>query len=52
MIIGLSGMFFAQSCNERNLYIMLPAIAVFMFALMQLSSKVPSKNQENDQDHV
>ena len=52
MIVALIAVVYAQSGSEKNLYIMLPAIALFMFGMMQLSAKTPSKNQENQDDNV
>jgi len=42
--------FYEQSKPEPNKYIMVGAIVVFMLGLMQLMSKVPSKNKDNDND--
>ena len=42
IIVGL----FEQSKDKPNIYILSAAIAVFMYGMMQLSSKTPSKNQE------
>ncbi len=52
MILALIAVVYAQSEPVKNLYIMLPAIAVFMYGMMQLSAKTPSKNQENQDDNV
>jgi hypothetical protein len=46
---------FEQSKAHPNKYIMVGAIVLFMFGLMQLMSKVPSKNGDNhktDDDDV
>lgn len=42
ILVGL----FEQSKDKPNIYILCAAVAVFMFGMMNLSSKVPSKNQE------
>ena len=39
--------FFEQVSAEKNVYITVIALAVFMFGMMRLSSKTPSKNQNN-----
>lgn len=52
MIVALIAVMYAQSGAEKNLYIMLPGIIIFMFGMMKLSAKTPSKNQENQDDNV
>lgn len=39
---------FEQASDKPNKYIMVGAIVVFMLGLMQLMSKVPNKNKDND----
>lgn len=46
IIVGL----FEQSKDKPNIYILCAAVAVFMFGMMQLSSKVPSKSQEEEKE--
>lgn len=46
IIVGL----FEQSKDKPNIYILCAAVAVFMFGMMQLSSKVPSKNQKKKEE--
>ncbi|AWA30499.1 hypothetical protein HYN48_10585 [Flavobacterium magnum] len=43
---------YEQSKTHPNVYVMIAAIAVFMFCMMRLSAKIPSKNQRNDDDDV
>ncbi len=45
IIVGL----FEQSKDKPNIYILCAAVAVFMYGMMNLSSKVPSKHKEEDQ---
>jgi hypothetical protein len=52
MIVAIIIAFYEQTSEEKNVYITIIAIAVFMFGMMQLSSKTPSKNQEKEEDHV
>lgn len=52
MIVAIVVAFYEQSKAEKNEYIMIIAIIIFMLGLMKLSAKIPSKNQENDDDHV
>ncbi len=46
IIVGL----FEQSKDKPNIYILCVAIVVFMYGMMQLSAKTPSKNQEDKED--
>ena len=46
IIVGL----FEQSKDKPNIYILCASVAVFMFGMMNLSSKVPSKNKEEEEE--
>jgi hypothetical protein len=46
IIVGL----FEQSKDKPNIYILCAAVAVFMFGMMNLSAKVPSKNQPEEKE--
>ena len=46
ILVGL----FEQSKDKPNIYILCAAVAVFMFGMMNLSSKVPSKNKEEEKE--
>jgi hypothetical protein len=37
---------------DKNVYITVIAIAIFMFGMMRLSAKTPSKNQDKDDKDV
>lgn len=52
MIIAIVIAFYEQSLEKKNVYIFIVAIAVFMFGMMKLSAKTPSKNQEKEEDNV
>jgi uncharacterized membrane protein len=41
-----------QVSAEKNVYVMVIAIIVFMMGMMQLSAKIPSKNQEKEEENV
>ena len=43
---------YEQSISDKNIYIMVIAIVVFMMGMMKLSSKTPSKNQDKEDDDV
>lgn len=51
-IMALAGVFalYEQSKPHPNVYIMVLAIVVFMYGMMRLTAKVPSKNQDNSED--
>lgn len=52
MIIVILIAFYEQSLEKKNVYILVIAIAVFMFGMMKLSAKTPSKNQDKEDDNV
>lgn len=52
MIIAILIAFYEQSLENKNVYISVLAIAVFMFGMMKLSAKTPSKNQDKEDDNV
>ena len=43
---------YEQRSAQKNVYIMVIAIVIFMFGMMRLSSKTPSKNQDKEEDNV
>lgn len=52
MVVAILVALYEQLNVEKNVYVMVIAIAVFMFGMMQLSSKTPSKNQDKEEDYV
>jgi hypothetical protein len=46
IIFGL----FEQSKDKPNIYILCASVALFMYGMMQLTSKVPSKKEEEKND--
>jgi len=52
MILAISVALYEQVSPEKNIYVTVIAIAVFMFGMMQLSAKTPSKNQEKEENDV
>ena len=52
MIIAIFIAFYEQSSEDKNVYIMIIAIVIFMFGMMRLSSKTPSKNQDKQDTDV
>jgi hypothetical protein len=52
MIIAIIIAFYEQSLEKKNVYIQVISIVVFMIGMMKLSAKVPSKNQDKEEDDV
>lgn len=52
MVVAIFVALYQQASNEKNVYIMVIAIIIFMIGMMKLSAKTPSKNQDKDDDHV
>ena len=52
LILAILVALYEQRSAQKNVYIMVIAIVVFMFGMMRLSSKTPSKNQEKEEDNV
>jgi flagellar basal body-associated protein FliL len=52
MIIAIIIAFYEQSKSDKNIYIIIIAIVIFMFGMMRLSAKIPSKNQEKEEEDV
>ena len=52
MVVAIFVALYQQASNEKNVYIMVIAIIIFMIGMMKLSAKTPSKNQDKNDDHV
>lgn len=52
MFVAIIIAFYEQSKSEKNIYIIIIAIVIFMFGMMRLSAKIPSKNQEKEDENV
>ena len=50
MLIAIAVAFYEQVSGEKNVYITVIAIVVFMYGMMQLSAKTPSKNQDKEEE--
>ncbi|MEO7978392.1 hypothetical protein [Flavobacterium sp.] len=50
MILAISIAFYQQVSGEKNTYIMVIAIVIFMYGMMQLSAKTPSKNKDKEEE--
>ena len=49
MAIAIGVALYEQAKPEKNVYLMVIAIVVFMYGMMRLSAKTPSKNQEKEE---
>lgn len=52
MIIAILFALYEQSKADKNVYVMVIAIVIFMFGMMRLSAKTPSKNQDKEEENV
>jgi hypothetical protein len=52
MILAISVALYEQVSEGKNVYVMVIAIVVFMYGMMQLSAKTPSKNQDKEEQDV
>ena len=52
MVVAITVALYEQVSAEKNVYIMVIAIVVFMMGMMQLSANTPSKNQEKEDENV
>ncbi len=48
LLLSVFTVLYQQSLEVQNLYVTCLALAVFMFCMMRLSSKIPSKDKDND----
>ena len=52
MVVAITVALYEQVSAEKNVYIMVVAIVVFMMGMLQLSAKTPSKNQDKEDENV
>ena len=52
ILIAAGFIFYEQTKPQPNLYVTIVAVAILMFGIMQFSSKVPSKNQDKNENDV
>ena len=52
MVLAIIIALYEQVSAEKNVYIMVIAIVIFMMGMMQLSAKIPSKNQDKEDENV
>ena len=52
MAIAIGVALYEQAKPEKNVYLMVIASVTFMYGMMRLSAKTPSKNQEKEEKDV
>lgn len=52
MVLAIGVALYEQTSADKNIYVMVVAIVIFMMGMMRLSSKTPSKNQDKEEDDV
>lgn len=52
MAVAIGVAFYEQSKPDKNVYLMVIAIVIFMYGMMRLSAKTPSKNQDKEENDV
>lgn len=52
MVVAIAVAFYEQNSNEKNTIVMVIALGVFVFGLIKLSAKIPSKEQNNDNEQL
>ncbi len=52
MLIAIAVAFYEQTTTDKNVYVTVIAMAIFMFGMMRLSAKTPSKNQDKEEENV
>ncbi len=52
MIVAIVVAFYEQVSPDKNVYVTVIAIVIFMYGMMRLSAKTPSKNQDKEEEDV
>ena len=52
MVVAISVAFYEQNSHEKNTIVMVIALGVFIFGLIKLSTKIPSKEQNKDDEQL
>jgi uncharacterized membrane protein len=52
MAIAIGVALYEQTLADKNVYVMVVAIVIFMMGMMRLSSKTPSKNEDKKDENV
>ncbi|MGL5111083.1 MAG: hypothetical protein ACRC6O_00435 [Flavobacterium sp.] len=52
VVLAIGIAFYEQTKPEKNVYLIVLALFIFMFGMMRLSAKTPSKNQIKEDNDV
>ena len=52
MFLAILVAFYEETKTEKNIYIIIVAIVIFMLGMMKLSAKTPSKNKDEDHGNI
>ncbi|RAR75510.1 hypothetical protein [Flavobacterium aciduliphilum] len=52
MLVALFVAFYQQKSEHPNVIVTVLCVAVFMFGMMKLSSKIPPKNNDDDHEEI
>ena len=52
MLVAFLIAFYEQQKTNGNVYITAGAVLIFMYGMMRLSAKTPSKNQDKNEENV
>lgn len=52
MVVAIIVAIWQQNKSDKNIYVMIIAIVIFMYGMMRLSAKTPSKNQDKEDTNV
>ena len=52
MVLAIGVALYEQTAAEKNVYVLVISFVIFMMGMMRLSSKTPSKNDDNNEDDV
>ena len=52
MIVAIFVAFYQQKTGHPNVIVTVICVAIFMLGMMQLSSKIPPKNNDDDNEKI
>lgn len=52
MVLAIIAAFNEQGKTDKNIYVMILALVIFIFGMIRLSAKTPSKNTQNEDENV
>ncbi|CAM2941221.1 hypothetical protein BXU11_12460 [Flavobacterium sp. LM5] len=50
--VAIGVAFYEQTKPDKNVYLIVMAMIIFMYGMMRLSGKTPSKNQDKEENDV